>query len=101
LILSESFGSFESQVVVEETYFLESHKGRRVIPNRKPRKRVGSASIRGVSNDQVCVLVARDRNKTTLAKRDGSGRIGMEQTDITLTSYFQPNTVLISDAHDS
>lgn len=98
-LAKESIGNFEGLVEVDETYFLESHKGRRVIPNRKPRKRCGSASKRGISNEQVCVLVARDRNKTTLSKRVGSGRILMEQIDNTLTSHFKNGTVLISDAH--
>ena len=83
-LAKESIGIFEGLVEVDETYFLESHKGRRVIPNRKPRKRGGSASKRGISNEQVCVLVARDRNKTTLSKRVGSGRILMEQIDTLL-----------------
>lgn len=63
-LAKESIGIFEVLVEVDETSFLESHKGRRVIPNRKPRKRGGSATKRGISNEQVCVLVARDRNKT-------------------------------------
>lgn len=56
-LAKESIGSFEGLVEVDETYFLESHKGRRFIPNRKPRKRGGSATKRGIFNEQVCVLV--------------------------------------------
>jgi transposase-like protein len=82
-LAKESIGIFEGLVEVDETYFLESHKGRRVIANRKPRRRGGSATKRGISNEQICVLVARDRNKTTL------------------TSHFKSDTVLISDAHNS
>lgn len=100
-LAKESIGTFEGIVEVDETYFLESHKGRKTIPTRKSRKRGGSASKRGISKEQVCVLVARDRNKTTLSKRVGSGRILTEQIDITLTSHFQSDTVLISDAHNS
>ncbi|CAH0284269.1 hypothetical protein SRABI96_04067 [Peribacillus sp. Bi96] len=98
-LAKESIGTFEGIVEVDETYFLESHKGRNTIPTRKSRKRGGSASKRGISNEQVCVLVAR--NKTTLSKRVGSGRILTEQIDTTLTSHFQSDTVLISDAHNS
>jgi transposase-like protein len=100
-LAKEGIGIFEGLVEVDETYFLESHKGRRVIANRKPRKRGGSATKRGISNEQVCVLVARDRNKTTLSKRVGSGRILTEQIDTTLTPHFKSDTVLISDAHNS
>jgi transposase-like protein len=49
----------------DETYFLESHKGERHL-NRKPRKRGGSASRRGISSEQTAVLVARDRNGNTM-----------------------------------
>jgi transposase-like protein len=100
-LAKESVGTLEGIVEVDETYFLESYKGRKVITTRKSRKRGGSASKRGISNEQVCVLVARDRNKTTLSKRVGSGRILTEQIDTTLTSHFQRDTVLISDAHNS
>ena len=49
----------------DETYFLESHKGERHL-NRKPRKRGGSATQRGISSEQTAVLVARDRNGNTM-----------------------------------
>jgi transposase-like protein len=49
----------------DETYFLESHKGERHL-DRKPRKRGGSASQRGISSEQTAVLVARDRNGNTM-----------------------------------
>lgn len=50
--------SFQGIVEMDETYFLFSEKGKRKITERKPRKRSGKAKYRGVSNDQVCVLVA-------------------------------------------
>lgn len=58
-LAKESIGIFEGLVEVDKTYFLESHKGRRVIPNRKPRKRGGPASKRGISKEQVCVFVTK------------------------------------------
>lgn len=50
-------------VEMDETYFLFSEKGKRNIAERKPRNRGGKAKYRGISNDQVSVLVARDRQK--------------------------------------
>ena len=41
----------------DETYSLESEKGKRNL-NRKARKRGGSATKRGISNEQICVHVA-------------------------------------------
>jgi transposase-like protein len=45
----------------DETYFLESFKGRRQLP-RPARKRGGKAMRRGLSREQIPVLVARDRH---------------------------------------
>jgi transposase-like protein len=51
-------------VEADETYFLESHKGERNL-SRPPRKRGGVAAKRGLSDEQIPVLVVRDRNTTT------------------------------------
>ena len=39
-LAKENIVIFEGLVEVDETYFLESHKGRRVIANRKPKNAV-------------------------------------------------------------
>jgi transposase-like protein len=61
-------------VEVDETYILESFKGRRAALPRPAHKRGGMAKARGLSAEQIPVLVARDRlGQTTdavLAKRD-------------------------------
>ena len=44
----------------DETFFLNSEKGR-PVNHRKPRKRGGTSTTRGVSNDQVAVIVTQDR----------------------------------------
>lgn len=49
----------------DETFFLESQKGCQLGLNRKARKRAGKASKRGLSDQQVCVFVSRDRNGNT------------------------------------
>lgn len=49
---------------VDETMFLLSFKGQRTLP-RKARKRGGKAAKRGLSHEQVPVLVARDRAGVT------------------------------------
>lgn len=51
----------ESGIVeADETYFLESFKGSRRLP-RAPRQRGGKAAKRGLSAEQIPVLIARDR----------------------------------------
>lgn len=47
-------------VEADETYFLESFKGRRDLP-RRARHRGGSAAKRGLSAEQIPVLVVEDR----------------------------------------
>ncbi|MBF0255845.1 MAG: IS1595 family transposase [Gammaproteobacteria bacterium] len=54
----------EGIVEADETYFLESHKGERNL-SRPPRKRGGTATKRGLSDEQIPVLIARDRSRTT------------------------------------
>lgn len=49
----------------DETFFLRSLKGLRSGLNRKARKRGGRAAKRGLSKEQVPVLVARDRSGAT------------------------------------
>ena len=51
-------------VEFDETYFLESHKGERHL-ERKPRKRGGKASQRGISSEQTAILIVRDRSGNT------------------------------------
>jgi hypothetical protein len=49
----------------DETVILESFKGKRSDMPRKPRKRGGKAAKRGLSAEQVPVIVARDRQGAT------------------------------------
>lgn len=49
----------------DDTYFLESFKGKRKGMPRAVRKRGGKASKRGLSDEQIPVLVARDRAGNT------------------------------------
>jgi hypothetical protein len=66
---------FSGIVEMDETYFLYSEKGKRKITGRKSRKRGGASKYRGISRDQVCVLIARDCQKSTYSKVIGQGLI--------------------------
>ena len=78
----------------DETYFLESLKGCRRMP-RKGRKRGGKAKKRGLSDEQVCVLVARDRTGATTDHI--MPQFNQEALRITLGSALTEDTVLVSD----
>lgn len=49
----------------DETYFLESFKGQKKGMPRKPHKRGSKASKRGLSEEQIPVLICRDRTGST------------------------------------
>ena len=51
----------------DEKYVLNSHKGEK-LDNLKPRKRGGSASKRGLLNEQICLPTAVQRNGTAVLK---------------------------------
>lgn len=49
----------------DETFFLESFKGKKQGMARAPRKRGGKAAKRGLSDEQIPVLICRDRTGNT------------------------------------
>ncbi len=67
-------GRLSGIVEADETYILESFKGKRSGLPRPARKRGGQATKRGLSAEQIAVLVARDRSGRTtdavLARHD-------------------------------
>ncbi len=84
---------------VDETYFLLSFKGKRQGLDRKPRKRGGRAAKRGLSHEQVPVLVARDRSGITM---DCVVRTPNTETLCAVLKPFLPaDTVLCTDGSKS
>lgn len=85
-------------VEADETYVLESHKGARNL-GRKARRRGGKASKRGLSDEQVPVLVAADRSGTTM------GAVLPALNADSLQTAFEPvleqDAILVSDGHRS
>jgi transposase-like protein len=84
----------EGTVEADETYFLYSEKGKRKL-TRKARKRGGTATKRGLSAEQVPVLIARDRNKAT------TDQILPDRSEKSITGVLEPliarDAVLVSD----
>jgi transposase-like protein len=91
--------NFKGVLEVDETHLLESRKGDRNITDRAPRERGGKSSKRGISNDQDCILVARDRTGQTHAQLACRGRISLQQAKLVLDGALEEVTVLCSDAH--
>ena len=78
-------GRLSGIVEADETFILESFKGRRSDLPRKPRKRGGKARHPGLHQDNIPILVARDRKGATLdavLPQDDSASIGAALTGV-------------------
>jgi transposase-like protein len=82
----------------DEMYMLESEKGSRHL-QRPPRKRGGVASKRGISGEQVCILVARDRTGQTLNFVPGKGPVTADQLLDCLLPVIDRDVLLVTDGH--
>jgi len=82
----------------DETFLLESQKGARRL-NRPARKRGGKASKRGIAHEQVCILVARDRNGRTWDFVTGRGPVTNAQLRRYLPPILTPDALLVTDAN--
>lgn len=82
----------------DEMYLLESHKGSRTL-DRPARKRGGKATKRGISHEQMCILVARDRSGQTLDWVPGKGPVTRAQLDRHLLPRIERDLLLVTDAH--
>jgi len=81
-------------VEADETYFLESFKGSRQL-SRPARKRGGKAIKRGLSAEQIPVLIARDRTQvTTDAVLPSANTQAIRSV---LAPVIDPDAVLCSD----
>ena len=84
----------EGTVEADETYFLYSQKGSHQL-TRPARKRGGKAAKRGLSDEQIPVLIARDRNKAT------TDQILEDRSTRSIASVLEPivakSAVLVSD----
>jgi transposase-like protein/IS1 family transposase len=82
----------------DETFLLESLKGARNL-QRPARERGGKASKRGISKEQVCILVARDRSGNTVDFVTGRGPVTVVQLKEHLCPVLAPDTLLVTDAN--
>ncbi len=86
----------------DETFFLHSEKGSKMIEGRDSRKRGGKASKAGINNEHVAVIVSTDRNKQPIIEVACRGRITANQIDNCLGKWIGDKaSVLCSDSHRS
>ncbi len=96
LLSTASPSCLKGIIEADETYFLESHKGERGL--KSPRKRGGKASKRGLSKDQVPVIVARDRSGQTLSQQLSAVTSSI-LTNV-LKPIIAPGSVLCTDGNN-
>ncbi len=89
-------GLLQGIVEADETYLLESQKGSRHL-NRPARRRGGVARRRGINQDHVCILVARDRGGATRDWVTGRGPVTQALLQICLPSALAQDVILVSD----
>ena len=87
-------------IEADDTFFLASKKGCKNL-DRKPRKRGGTSKKRGISSDQVCVLVARDRTNNTVTDIATFGRPSADEIDRILGDRISKRSMLLTDRHPS
>ena len=88
--------SLTAIVEADETYRLESQKGSRTL-TRRPRKRGGVATRRGINQEHDCLLVARDRGGQTLDFHTGRGQVTAAQLEHCLRPVLPADVLLVSD----
>ena len=82
----------------DETFLLESQKGARKM-DRPARRHGGKASKRGISSEQVCILVVRDRSGLTCDFVTGRGPVTTAQLLQHLPPILASDTLLVTDAN--
>ncbi len=85
-------------VEADETYFLESMKGRRKVPHRPARKRGGKAAKRGISREQIAVMAAVERGGGIVCRKAGYGRLTVDEIEDVLGPALQAEAMLCTDA---
>ncbi len=86
-------------VEVDETFLLESEKGNKQLVHRRPRKRGGVARRRGISAEQVNIVVARDRSGGTIDFVAGRGALKVARLDTDLLPRLERDVLLLTDGN--
>ncbi len=94
--------TLDGLVETDETYFLESHKGKRNIDWKKmgrlPRTRGGVATLRGLSKEQICVICSLDRSGHILSEPTGRSRPNHVEIERFFDGRLAPDSVLCTDS---
>lgn len=84
-------------VEADETFFPLSYKGSRKNFGRKPHKRGGATSKRGISREKVCVSCAIDRNNKSFSKVATLGKVTIKSLHAVLNRRISKRAILCTD----
>lgn len=91
-----SSAPLEALIEADETYMIESQKGTKVT-HRKPRRHGEPSGKRGLSNEQMCICVATDRNHHVIARCVNRAKPASEDIMNALGEHIAEKSVLIFD----
>ena len=91
---------FQGIVESDDIFFLESSKGSRELP-RQARKRGSKATKRGISNEQIAVVVTCDRSDNKELRVTTRGRISKKDLDSIFDGKLDEAETLCTDTHRS
>ncbi|MFT5640018.1 MAG: transposase-like protein [Cyclobacteriaceae bacterium] len=84
----------------DETFFLHSEKGKKQ-QDKKPRKRGGKSTKRGVNDEHIAVIVTQDRKDQIDLTVAATGRIKKIDIANAIGERLTRQTVLCTDSHGS
>jgi transposase-like protein len=101
--ISSSPVTLDGVCELDETYVLESEKGRKFPENyhRKPRKRGGKASKRGLSDEQICIQTAATGEDKFIALTVNRATPTKEEMQQVFGSRITDDTTIICDGNSN
>ena len=93
-------GVFTGITESDETFFLHSEKGK-TKQGRKPRKRGGTSSKKGVNSEHIAVIVTLDRKDQMDLTVAAAGRLKKNDIENAIGKRLTSQTVLCTDSHVS
>jgi transposase-like protein len=101
----QGIGEVGGVVELDETFLPESFKGNHTKSSfkmpRKARKRGKQVKKRGISNEQICIATAIDRNSNMIFEMVTRGRISSEDIKRVFEGRLDPDSLICTDSHKS
>jgi len=101
----QGIGEVSGIVEMDETFLPESFKGNHKKSDfkmpRDARKRGKQVKKRGISNEQVCIATAIDRENNIIFEMVNKGRIGTIDLERLFKDRLDPNSLICTDSHPS